>query len=415
MDQLNHDYYLDCDFATRVIHAGEHFGEFGAHSHNSPIYQTSTFSFKSAKHGSDVFSGREEGYMYTRLGNPTVKVLEAKMNAIEGREVKLRSPETRVSSLVFSSGMAAASAAIMACAKAGDTVLIDEALYGCTTHFCCEVLPQYGVTSIELDTSDLGAVEAALGRYPKARALLFETPANPTMKITDITAVSRLAHRVNPELCVIVDNTFATPYLQNPLALGADLVFHSTTKYLCGHGTVVGGVVTTNNDRIKDRLYILIKDLGHSPSPFDTWLVNQGLKTLALRMERHCSNAMTLATFLEKHPKVSVVRYPGLEHFPYHRLAKEQMRGFGGMIAFDLKGGYDAGVRLMDNVRLFTLAVSLGCVDSLIQHPASMTHAVVPKDKREKAGITDGLVRISVGVEHVDDLITDLTQALAKV
>ncbi len=244
--------------------------------------------------------------------------------------------------------------------------------------------------------------------------ILFETPTNPTLAVSDIGAIVALARQHCPGIKVVVDNTFATPYLQRPLALGADVVVHSTTKYICGHGTVVGGLLTTVDDSVKDAAYTIIKDVGNHSSPFDAWLVNSGLKTLPLRMDRHCENALAVARFLEGHPKVERVYYPGLESSPDHALARRQMDGFGGMVSFDIKGGVEAGRRLMDNIRIFTLAVSLGTVDSLIQHPASMTHACVPREKREKIGISDGLVRISVGLEDQADLLQALQDGLAR-
>jgi methionine-gamma-lyase len=244
--------------------------------------------------------------------------------------------------------------------------------------------------------------------------LFFETPTNPMLAVSDIPAIVKLVQQVNPEMRVVVDNTFATPYLQRPLAMGADVVVHSTTKYISGHGTVVGGILTTVHDEVKDRAFNVIADMGSNPSPFDAFLVNQGLKTLPLRMDRHCDNALAVARFLADHPKVERVYYPGLESDPYHALAKRQMDRFGGMLSFDIAGGLEAGRTLMNCIQVFTLAVSLGCVDSLIQHPASMTHACVPREKREKAGITDGLVRVSVGCEDPLDLITALEDGLAR-
>jgi methionine-gamma-lyase len=408
-------FYLDCGFATRALHAGEHVGQPDTPAHATPIYQSSTFVFKNTDEGAAIFKGETPGYMYTRLGNPTVRVLEAKMNALEGGQWKLDHPEGRVSSLVFSSGMAAISAALMACAQAGDTILIGDVVYGATEHLCSNVLSRLGVRTVEVKVSDLAAVQAAMKANPGAKALLFETPTNPTLEIADIRATAAAVKAVNPGCMIIVDNTFATPYLQRPLELGADIVVHSTTKYISGHGVVVGGVVTTSVDAIKDELYKIIKDVGSSPSPFDAWLTNNGLKTLPMRMDRHCHNAMAVARYLARHPKVAKVYYPGLEEHPGHALAKKQMSGFGGMVTCELKGGFAAGKKLMDTIEVFTLAVSLGCVDSLIQHPASMTHACVPQDKRLKAGITDGLVRISVGIEDTDDLIRALEHALAGI
>ena len=408
-------FFLECGFSTRALHAGEHVGQPQQTSHTGAIYQTSTFVFSSAEEGADIFAGEQPGYIYTRLGNPTVKLLEAKMNALEGREVKLKDPNVRVSSLAFSSGMSAISAVLLGLCHAGDTVIMGDVVYGATEHLAQTVLARLGIRVVEVDTSDLRAVERVVGQHPDARVLLFETPTNPMLAVTDIPGVVQIARAASPKMMVVVDNTFATPYLQRPLSLGADAVVHSTTKYICGHGTVVGGVLTTTCDVIKDAAFEVIKDVGGNPSPFDAWLVNMGLKTLPLRMDRHCQNALAIARFLEKHPKVERVYYPGLESNPYHELARRQMDGFGGMVSFDVAGGLEAGRKLMDRIEIFTLAVSLGCVDSLIQHPASMTHACVSRDKREKAGITDGLVRISVGVEDADDLIRALDQGLAGV
>lgn len=408
-------FFLNCGFATRALHAGEHVGQPHTPAHNNPIYQSSTFIFKTADEGAAIFKGETPGYMYTRLGNPTVMALEAKINALEGGKWKLDHPDDTIATLAFSSGMAAIAAAIMACASAGDTILMADVVYGATEHLCSTVLKRFGVNTVELHMADLEAVKKVVSAHPKAKLIFFETPMNPTLELVDIPAVVEIVRNTNPNMRVIVDNTFATPYLQRPLEMGADVVVHSTTKYIGGHGAVVGGLATTKHAAIKDELYKVIKDIGSNPSPFDTWLVNMGLKTLPLRMDKHCSNAMAVARFLEKHPKVDKVFYPGLESHPQYALAKRQMKDFGGMLSFELKGGFEAGKKLMDNIEIFTLAVSLGCVDSLIQHPASMTHASVPKDKKLKGGITDGLVRISVGIEDPDDLIRALDEALKLV
>ena len=409
-------FFLNRGFATRALHAGEKIGQPHSKAHTNAIFQTSTFYFDNVEEGAEIFAGKREGYVYTRMGNPTVVVLEAKMNALEGREVKLRDPyNTRVTSIVFSSGMAAITSTLLAILRSGDTLIAGDTLYGATDNLLAVDLPAYGINAVRVDTSDLAAVESVMKAHPKARAIFFETPTNPTMKITDIEAVVNIARASNPEIYAVVDNTFATPYLQRPLSLGADVVIHSTTKYICGHGTVVGGVTTTTREELKNQLYHVVKNYGCSPSPFDTWLVNMGLKTLPLRMERHCENALAIARFLEAQPQVERVDYPGLESFPQYELAKKQMSGFGGMISFTLKGGLAAGKQLMDSVKIFTLAVSLGCVDSLIQHPASMTHAMISEAVRMKTGITDGLVRASIGLEDVDDLIEDLSQGLENI
>lgn len=410
-----HKFYLNCGFGTRALHAGEHVGQPQETSHTGAIYQSSTFVFRSAEEGAAIFAGQQPGYIYTRLGNPTVFLLEAKMNALEGAEVKLADPSVRISSLAFSSGMSAISSTLIGLLSHGDTLIMGDVVYGATEHLAEHIFSRLGIKVVEVDTSDLNRVEDAIKKHPEARCLFFETPTNPMMAVSDIAEIARLVKATSPGMKVVVDNTFATPYLQKPLTLGADAVVHSTTKYLCGHGTVVGGILTTTDDLIKDRAYMVIKDMGGNPSPFDAWLVNMGIKTLPLRMDRHCRNAMAIARFLEGHPKVARVYYPGLESSPHHTLAKKQMKDFGGMVSFDLKGGLDAGRTLMNHIDIFTLAVSLGCVDSLIQHPASMTHACVPKPKREKAGITDGLVRISVGIEDEADLLRALDEGLAKV
>ncbi|MBW1880871.1 MAG: PLP-dependent transferase [Deltaproteobacteria bacterium] len=409
-------FYLSCGFSTRALHAGEHVAQPQSPSHAGAIYQTSTFVFQSADEGAEIFAGERPGYIYTRMGNPTVKVLEAKMNALEGREVKLHDPGVRVSSMAFSAGMAAISSTLLGILDQGDTVLMGDVVYGATQHLAEHVLPRFGIEVVTLDTSDLDVVQDTVRAHPHARVLFLETPTNPLLSITDIAEASRIAKSVNPEMLVVVDNTFATPYLQRPLSLGADVVVHSTTKYLCGHGTVVGGTMTTTLDEVKEQVYTIIKDVGTAQAPFDAWLVNLGIKTLPARMDRHCANAMQIARYLEGHPQVERVYYPGLESSPFHELAGRQMSGkYGGMVSFDMAGGLEAGRKLMDTIEIFTLAVSLGCVDSLIQHPASMTHACVPREFREKVGLTDGLVRISVGIEDVDDLLHALDDALAKI
>ncbi len=412
-EYLKQHFYLDCGFATRALHAGEHLGQPHFPNHTNAIFQTSTFSFESAQQGAETFAAKRDGFVYTRLGNPTVLVLEAKLAALEGARTKLEHRDLTVSSITFASGMAAISSTLLAFLRAGDTLVAGDVVYGCTEDLFLTVLPRYGIEVVSVDTTDLAAVERALTTHQRVRAVYLETPTNPLMGITDIQAVATLARTHHPGCHVVVDNTFATPYLQRPLELGADVVVHSTTKYIGGHGSVIGGAMITTDDELRDQVFHMMKDLGACPSPFDTWLVNTGLKTLPVRMRQHCANAQRIAEFLEAHPKVSRVLYPGLPSFPHHQLATRQMAGFGGVLAFELAGGYPAAAAVMNAVRLFTLAVSLGCVDSLIEHPASMTHATVPEEIRLKIGITDGLVRLSVGIEDVDDLIRDLDAALA--
>jgi len=414
-EELLKHFYLDCGFATRALHAGEHIGQPHFSNHTNAIFQTSTFSFETAREGAEMFAASREGFIYTRLGNPTVLVLEAKIGALEGARYKLDHPDRTVSTLTFSSGMAAISSALMAFLRSGDTLVAGDVVYGCTEDLFLTVLPRYGIRVVSVDTTDLGAVERALREHERVRGVYLETPTNPLMGITDIRAVAALARQHHPGCHVLVDNTFATPFLQRPLELGADTVVHSTTKYIGGHGNVIGGAVVTTDDELRDQLFHLMKDLGGCPSPFDSWLVNTGLKTLPVRMRQHCHNAQRVAEFLETHPKVRRVLYPGLPSFPQHDLAGRQMSGFGGILSFELEGGYPAAEAVMNGTRLFTLAVSLGCVDSLIEHPATMTHATVPAEIRERIGITDGLVRLSVGIEEAEDLIRDFEQALAQV
>lgn len=385
--------------ATRCVHAGQKPDpQTGALT--TPLYQTSTFVFNSAEQGAARFAGTEPGYVYTRLGNPTQAALEEKVADLEGGEA----------ALAFGSGMGAISAVIMALVKTGDHVVYGDTIYGCTYAFLHTILGRFGVEASSVDCSDLAAVEAAI--RPNTRAVVLESPANPTMKISDIRALAGIAHQHGLKL--VVDNTFMSPYLQRPLALGADVVVHSATKYIGGHGDVIAGVAVGRKEFMDEVRVTTLKDIGAVISPFDAWLLLRGLKTLHVRMDRHSENAMSVAEFLEQHPAVERVHYPGLPSFPQHELARQQMDGPGGIMSFELKGGIDAGRRLMNRVRLCHVAVSLGDADTLIQHPASMTHAVVPQEDRLMMGITDGLVRISVGLEEPADIIADLRQALAE-
>jgi methionine-gamma-lyase len=307
--------------------------------------------------------------------------------------------------------MAAITAVLFSRLKAGDTIVAQEAVYSATFTFLKEIAPSLGIQVEWVRDIRPATWEAAFDAHPNARLAYAETPANPTMTMVDLKAVAEIAHRHSAWLAV--DNTFATPYCQRPLSLGADIVVHSTTKFLSGHGALTGGaVVSSHPDYIHKSLYTFVKVLGGIPSPFDTWLANLGLKTFELRMQRHCENAMAVARFLSTHPTVATVFYPGLEEDPGHAVAARQMHAFGGMLSFELKGGMQAGIRLMERVRLATLAVSLGMVDTLIEHPASMTHGPVPREDRLNQGITDGLVRLSVGIEDLPDILADLEQGL---
>jgi len=401
---------------TLAIHIGE--GDNPHHAHLTPIFQTSTFGFPDVATGAALFKGEAQGYVYSRIGNPNHTRLALKIAALEGYDLIQQAPDRPIEDIVagrvFASGMAAISAAVLARVHSGQTVISQQAIYGSTFNLFHDVLPHYSVQVVFVDGNDRDAWQAAFDAHPEATLVYAETPANPTMAITDLQAVAELAHAHGCWL--MVDNTFASPYCQRPLTLGADVVVHSTTKYIAGHGFVIGGaVVSPHLDYVRDDLKKMLKVFGGAPSPFDTWLTAIGLKTFTLRMERHCQNAMAAARFLHDHPKVARVFYPGLEDDPGHAIARKQMHCFGGMLSFELKGGFDAGVRLMEHVHLMTLAVSLGNVDSLIQHPASMTHASVPPEDRLKVGITDGLVRLSVGVEDTNDLLNDLEQALSRV
>lgn len=385
-------------FSTKAIHGGQEKNAAGALV--TPIYQASTFVFESAQQGARRFALEEEGYIYTRLGNPNAAELERKVALLEGGEA----------ALATGSGMGAITSALWTTLEPGDHVVAGQALYGCTFAFLSHGASKYGIETTFVDVSDLEAVRRAL--RPNTKVVYLESPANPTMTIADIEGISQLAHEI-PGCMVFVDNTYCTPYLQRPLELGADVVLHSATKYLNGHGDVIAGLVVGSKEFIDQVRYYGIKDItGAVLSPFDAYLVCRGLKTLALRMERHCASAQQVAQFLESHPAVGAVYYPGLASFPQRELAQKQMRLPGGMISFELKGGVEAGVTLMNNVKLCTLAVSLGDTETLIQHPASMTHSTYPPEERAKCGISDGLVRLSVGLEDPEDIIRDLQAVL---
>ena len=399
---------------TLVNHVAE--GDNPEHAHVTPIYQTSTFRYPDVATGVAIWKGEEPGYIYTRLGNPNLDQLAQKIAALEGLDLLRaspgRDPDEIVAGLLFASGMAAVTSSILARVRSGDTVIAQEAVYGGTYTFLHDIAPHYGIETVWLRDPCLEAWESAFAAHPEAALAYAETPANPTMTVVDLAALADLAHRHGA--WVMVDNTFATPYCQRPLSLGVDVVIHSTTKYLSGHGLVIGGaVVSRHPDYVKKELNQMLKLLGGSASPFDAWLANIGLKTFELRMQRHCENACAVARFLAGHPGVAEVYYPGLESHPGHAIAGRQMSDYGPMLSFELKGGFPAGEALMNRVRLATLAVSLGNVDTLIQHPASMTHSTVPREARLRMGITDGLIRLSVGVENQEDILADLEQALA--
>ncbi len=383
-------------FHTKLIHAGFHGDPTGAV--NVPIYQSSTFAFRNAAHGASLFAGDEEGYIYTRIGNPTIRALEDNVAELENG----------FGGIATSSGMGAVSTVFVALLSANDHVVSTDSVYGPSRGLVENHLSRFGVTSTFVNTSKLDDVESAF--RPQTKVLYVETPANPSMQVTDIKAAAELAHAHN--CLLVVDNTFASPYLQKPLDLGADVVLHSVTKFLNGHADIVGGIIVANTKELYKRIRSLMINFGCNMDPHQAFLVLRGIKTLAIRVERAQQNAMAIARWLENDPRVAWVRYIGLESHPQHELAKRQMSGFGAMISFELKGGLEAGRQMMDRVRLATLAVSLGGVETLIEHPASMTHAGMSSENREAAGIGDGLVRYAVGIEDLEDLIADLKQAL---
>jgi len=385
-------------FTTRAIHHGydsaQHHGAV-----NPPMYLSSTFAFADVQAGSQVFAGEASGYAYTRLGNPTLALLESRLASLEGGEA----------ALAFASGMGAISATLWTLVRPGDEILADRTLYGCTFAFLEHGIGQFGVRVRYVDMADLDAVAAALNS--KTRVVYFESPANPTMSLVDIAAVAALAHQYDAR--VVIDNTYCTPYLQRPLELGADVVVHSATKYLSGHGDIIAGAAVANQEIIDQIRLFGLKDMtGAVMSPQDAFLLLRGLKTLALRMERHCDNAEKLAALLAGHPAVAEVHFPGLPTFPQHELATRQMRRYGGMMAFELKGGVEAGARFMNALKLVARAVSLGDCESLAQHPASMTHSTYTPEERAAHGISEGLVRLSAGLEDAQDLLADVRQAL---
>ena len=391
----------DMKFATKCVHAAEKPDPvFGAHT--TPIFQTSTFIFENARQGAARFAGEESGYIYARIppNTPTHAVLAEKYAVLEGGGA----------GQTFASGMAAITAVALTALKQGDHLISTDVVYGCTYSLFSEILPGLGINVSFVNTSEIENVKQAF--RPETKMVFLETPANPTMTICDISEIAGIA-RENGAICV-VDNTFATPYFQRPLELGADVSLSSCTKYIGGHADLLGGIVTASQDFIK-RMSLVVGYTGGIMGTHEAWLCIRGLKTLHIRMERHAENAMKVAEFLASRPEIEWVKYPGLPGHPQYELARKQMSGYSGMLSFELRGGIEAGRKLMDNVRLCSLAVSLGATDTLIQHPASMTHACVPLEVRKNVGITNGLVRLSVGIEDSEDIIADLEQALEKI
>ncbi len=386
-------------FDSKLIHSGDFEDAMG--SAVTPIYQTSTFAFRNAKHGADLFAGREKGFIYTRIGNPTIEALENKLAELENG----------CGGIALASGMAAVTTAYMAFLASGDHIICTSAVYGPSRGVLDSHFAKFGVEASFIDTSKLEEIEKSI--KPNTKVLYLETPTNPTIELTDVKKASELAHKHG--IVVVVDNTFCSPYLQRPLDLGADVALHSLTKFINGHADIVGGALVAKDPEIYQKLRKTMVYMGGNMDPHQAYMVIRGVKTLSLRIDRAQESSIIVAEFLENHPKVEWVKYPGLKSHPQFDLAEEQMDGPGAMISFGLKGGYDAGVTLMNNVKLALLAVSLGGVETLIQHPASMTHAGLPKEAREEANITDGLVRFAVGIENVEDIIADIEQALDKI
>lgn len=385
-------------FNTRAIHGGKS-GKNPNNALNPPIFQTSTFVFNSIDHANKVMNFESDDYVYTRGNNPTLRLFENKMAELEYGK----------GAVAFASGMAAISSVILSLLKANETIIAHKTLYGSTFTVVTELLPKYNIKYTIVDLTNLEDLENAIDESTKV--IYFETPSNPDLSIIDILEVSKIAKKYG--IKVVVDNTFASPYFQNPLLLGADVVVHSATKYISGHGDVVGGVaISKDEDYIHYLKFGYMCELGGVMSPFNAWLLLRGLKTLGLRMKQHEVNAMAVAKFLENHPKVKSVMYPGLENFKGHSIAMKQMKGFGAMISFEVKGGLGAAVKFVEGLKLAQLAVSLGDCETLVELPAAITHRGYPRDKLKEFGLTESMVRISVGLEDKEDIIADLEQAL---
>lgn len=385
---------------TQAIHAGrindEQFGSLA-----TPLYQTSTFIFDNAQQGADRFSGDAEGYIYSRLGNPTTRQLEMRVAAMECMD----------DAAATATGMAAVSAALLTNLQAGDHMISSKAVYGCSFALMNHMFKRFAIEVTFVDMTEPENINAAIKENTKL--IFLETPINPNMLVLDLEKICAIAKRNN--LISVVDNTFLTPVLQQPAKFGADIVVHSATKYLNGHGDVVAGIVCGSADMINEIKMTTLKDIGATMSPHDAWLIMRGLKTLPIRMERHCSNAQAVAEFLQQHPIVSQVYYPGLKSHSGNKFIGKQMKSAGGVIAFELDTCLAGGASFINDTQLFSIAVSLGDAESLIQHPASMTHSTYSPEELEEAGISDTLIRVSVGLENVEDIISDLAQALAKV
>ena len=396
-------------FGSAAIHSG-HKTE-SNHAHLTPLYASSTYVFDTAEQGMRRFKGEEDGYIYGRWGNPGMTEAEEKIAALESFGLKENDKPLELKSILHSSGMAAISTLMLTTLKSGDKILSHFSLYGGSQELMEKVLPSLGIEAIIVDLRDEQKAEEAIKNNPGIKMLYLETPANPTIQCVDIESLTIIAKK--HDLIVAVDNTFATPYLQQPFKYGVDFVIHSTTKFLNGHGTAIGGVLIGKDlELMKGRMEKVHRLLGGNSNSFDAFLLVQGMKTLEIRMERHCANAMKVAQFLEDHSAISHVNYLGLTSHPDHEKSKKQMKHPGAMLSFELKGGLEAGKNFIDKLQMCVRAVSLGTCDTLVSHPASMTHFGVPQEKREQYGITDGLIRMSVGIENIEDILNDLSQAM---
>jgi methionine-gamma-lyase len=394
-------------FDTICIHGG-HKGE-QHRAHLTPIYASSTYTFDSAEQGVAIFQGEEEGYIYSRFGNPTIRESEEKIALLEGRGL-----DVKLKAILHSSGMAAVTTMLLANLKSGDKIITHQSLYGGTQEMIDKILPELGIEAIIVDFHNLQAVEETIRANKDISMMYIETPANPTLQCVDGVALCQLGKQHGITICA--DNTFATPYLQQPFEWGVDFVMHSTTKFLNGHGTAVGGVVVYNEALGDERVQKLIKThrlLGGNSNAFEAFLLTNGLRTLGVRMDRHCANAQQVAQLLEGSEAVGRVNFTGLSSHPDYEIAQRQMKQPAPVLSFELKGGFEAGKRFMNALELCTNAVSLGTADTILSHPASTTHVGVARDVRLASGITDGLIRMSVGMENIEDLLSDLTQALA--
>lgn len=385
---------------TQAIHAGriddKQFGSLA-----TPLYQTSTFIFDNAEQGANRFAGEEEGFIYTRLGNPTTRQLEMRVAALECME----------DAAATATGMAAVSGALLANLSAGDHLISSKAVYGCSYALMSHMLTKFGIEVTFVDMAEPENITKAI--KPNTKMLFLETPINPNLEVLDLEKILRIAKQ--HELISVVDNTFMTPVLQQPAKFGADIIIHSATKYLNGHGDVVAGIICGSKEMINHIKLTALKDIGGTMSPHDAWLILRGLKTLPIRVERHCQNAQLVAEFLESHPSVARVYYPGLASHQGHKYVGTQMRAAGGVIAFELHTDLTGGAEFINRMKVFSIAVSLGDAESLIQHPASMTHSPYTDEERRDAGISDSLIRISAGLENVSDLIADLKQSLDEI